>query len=59
MAKTVISHANELVAEHGKEYAIAEFQKLIDELGEPKDFGELCKLSGYETAIEHIKGNIK
>ena len=52
--KTIFQHARELIESHGKEYAIAEYEKRIKELGEPKDFGEVCKLSGYETAIEYI-----
>lgn len=56
--QTVIGKANELVVQHGKEYAIKYFQDKIDEMGKPKDFGELCKQSGWVTAIKHIKGEI-
>lgn len=53
---TVIDHANDLIEKHGKEYAIADFKKKIEELGKPKNFMEVCKLSGYKTAIEYING---
>jgi len=43
-AKTVIGKANELVAEHGKEYAIRYFQDKIDEMGMPKDMVEIQTL---------------
>jgi hypothetical protein len=58
-ALTVIGKANELIESHGTEYAIDFFQKLIDEIGDPNDFQGICKKSGYETAIKHIKGEIK
>lgn len=53
---TVIGKADELVAEVGKEKAIEFFENKIKELGEDKDFQTLCKKSGYETALMHIKG---
>jgi len=56
--KTVISKAKELVEEFGDDYAIKYFQDKIDNIGIPKDFEEICKLSGFETAINYIKGNI-
>lgn len=56
--QTVIGKAKELIAQGGKEYAIKHFQDKLDEMGEPKDFGELCKQSGFLTAIKYIKGEI-
>lgn len=56
-AKTVIGKANELVAEHGKEYAIKYFQDKIDEMGNPKDTVELFRHCGWVTAIKHINEN--
>lgn len=57
-AKSVISKAKELVEEFGNDYAIKYFQDKINELGTPNNFEEICKLSGYETAINYIKGDI-
>lgn len=59
MAQTVISKAKELIEEVGTEKAIAFFQKRIDDIGEPENFQDICKISGNETAIDFIKGNIK
>ena len=59
MAQTVISKAKELIEEVGTEKAIAFFQKRLDDIGEPKNFQDICKISGNETAIDFIKGNIK
>lgn len=59
MAQTIISKAKELIKELGTEKAIAFFQKRIDKIGEPKNFQDICDISGNETAIEFIKGNIK
>lgn len=56
--KSVIGKANELVEQHGKDHAIKYFQEKIDEMGEPKNFEQLCKISGWLTAISHIKGEI-
>lgn len=56
MAKTVISVAKELIAEHGKEHALEVFRKRIEDLGEITDFEGMCKLSGLETAIDYING---
>lgn len=58
MAKTVIKFAKELVSEHGKDYAIKVFEDRIKDLGEPKNFEEMCKVSGWEVAIQYIKGEI-
>lgn len=57
--KTVITTANELIEKYGKDYAIRYFQDKIDDMGNPKDFSELCKQSGWETAIKYIKDKIK
>tara|TARA_R110000851_G_C12754056_1_gene532353 strand:+ start:57 stop:236 length:180 start_codon:yes stop_codon:yes gene_type:complete len=59
MAQTVIGKAKELIEEVGTEKAIAFFQKRIDDIGEPKNFQDICNISGNETAIDFIKGNIK
>lgn len=58
MAKSVIKYAKELIDSVGKEEAIKVFEKRILELGKPKSFEETCKLSGWETAIQYIKGEI-
>jgi len=58
MAKTVIQYAKELIESVGREEAIKVFEKRIEELGKPKNFEEVCKLSGWETAIQFIKGEI-
>ena len=59
MAQTVIGKAKELIEELGTEKAIAFFQKRIDDIGEPKNFQDICNISGNETAIDFIKGKIK
>ena len=59
MGQTVISKAKELIEEVGTEKAIAFFQKRIDDIGEPKNFQDICNISGNETAIDFIKGKIK
>ena len=59
MAQTVISKAKELIEEVGTEKAIAFFQKRIDDIGKPKNFQDICNISGNETAIDFIKGNVK
>jgi hypothetical protein len=58
MAKTVIKYAQELIDTVGKEEAIKVFEKRIGDFGEPKNFEELCKVSGWEVAIQYIKGEI-
>jgi hypothetical protein len=58
MAKTVIQYARELIESVGEEAAIKVFEKRIEELGHPKNFEEFSKLSGWETAIKFIKGEI-
>ena len=50
----IIKKANELIEEKGKDMTIVHFQVLIEELGKPKDFGEQCKLAGYQTAIDWV-----
>lgn len=57
MVKTVISKAKELLETEGKEIAINFFQVRIDEIGEPKNFQDICNISGSEVAIEWIKNN--
>lgn len=57
-SKTVIQYARELVEERGQEEAIKIFQNRIDELGQPKNFEDICKVSAWETAIQYIKGEI-
>jgi hypothetical protein len=54
---TIIEKARELIQTVGKEEAIKFFEKRIGELGEPQNFEEVCKLSGWETAIEFINEN--
>ena len=51
---SVISRSKELINNIGKEEAIKVIQLEIDELGEPKNFQDICKLSGLETAIKYI-----
>lgn len=55
---SVISRAQELIERVGKEEAIKVFEKEIQELGRPKNFEEICMLSGKETAIQYIKGEL-
>lgn len=59
MAQTVISKAKELMEEVGTEKAIAFFQERIDLIGKPKNFQDICNISGNETAIDFINGKIK
>ena len=56
---SVITKAKELIERVGKEDAIKMLEKKIEELGEPKNFEEICKLSGLETALNYVKGEIK
>lgn len=56
---SVITKAKELIETVGKEDAIKMLEKKIEELGEPKNFEEICKLSGLETALNYVKGEIK
>lgn len=58
MAKTVICKPKELMTEVGNEKAIEYFQKRIDEIGKPKNFQEVCNISGLETAIAFIENKI-
>ena len=53
---TVIDKAKELVNSIGKEEAIKFFQNEIEKFGKPKNFAEMCKITGFETAIEFIQG---
>ena len=53
--KTIYSEALRLKEELGKEKAIEFFENKIKGYGEPKNFADICKISGYETAIEIIK----
>jgi hypothetical protein len=52
---TIIAKAKELIEEQGTEKAIQYFQNKIDEIGEAKDFPSVCKIAGFEIAIEFIK----
>lgn len=56
---SVITKAKELIETVGKEDTIKMLEKKIEELGEPKNFEEICKLSGLETALNYVKGEIK
>lgn len=51
---TVIEKAQELVATQGKEAAKKYFIDKITEMGEPKNFLDLCKIYGWSIAIKHI-----
>ena len=55
---TVIDKAKELLESHGEEYAIKFFENRINEIGEPKSFQDICNISGNETAIQWLKGEI-
>lgn len=59
MAKTIFKQAKELKEELGEVEAIAFYQKQLDELGEPKDFSEVCRKSALKTAIDIIKGKFE
>lgn len=59
MAQTVIGKAKQLIEEIGTEKAIDFFQKRIDDIGEPKNFQDICNINGNKTAINFIKGKIK
>jgi len=54
-AVTVISKAKELIETVGSEKAIEFFQEIIDSIGEPKSFDDVCNISGNECAIKYIK----
>lgn len=56
--KSIITQATELIETVGEENAIKFFEEKIITLGKPKNFDEICKLSGYETAIQFIKGEL-
>lgn len=56
---TIIQKANELIEERGHEEAKKEFKKLILAIGEPSNFEQICIISGYEVAIEHINKRIE
>lgn len=58
MLKTVICKAKELIATVGKEEAIKYFENKIIEYGKAKYFEDICIISGYETAISYINGEI-
>ena len=59
MPQTIIGKAKELVKEVGTEKAIAFFQKRIDDIGNPKNFQDICNISGNEIAIDFINGKFK
>lgn len=50
--------SKELIESVGKEEAIAFFKKRIEEIGKPKNFQDVCNISGNETAIAYIKDKI-
>jgi len=52
---TVIGKAKELLEKEGKEKAIAFFEERIKKIGEPKNFQDICNISGNETAIKWLK----
>ena len=52
---TVTDKAKQLIQEFGHEHAIKYFQDKIDELGKPQNFDEVCRQSGWMTAIDYIK----
>lgn len=56
---TIIEKAKELIQSHGKDYAISYFADKITALGEPKNFSEICKLSGWSIAVKYmVESNI-
>lgn len=56
---TVIGKAKQLIEEVGHEEAIKHFEDRIMEMGEPKNFQDVCNITGLEVAIDFIKGKIK
>lgn len=54
MTKSIINKAKELIDSVGKEEAVKVFEKKIEELGEPKNFEEICKLSGCTEPLYFI-----
>ena len=56
---SIITRAKELINSFGKEETIIYFEKEIEKLGEPKSFEDMCKLSGFETAIKYIKEELE
>ncbi len=51
---TVIGKAKQLIENHGKDFAIKFFQDRIEAIGEPKNFQDICNISGNKTAIDFI-----
>lgn len=58
MALTVIDKAKELLEKEGKGKAIAFFEERIKDIGNPKNFQEVCNIAGNKTAIKWIKDQI-
>lgn len=54
---TVIGKAKELVRTQGKQKAIEFFENRIKEIGSPKNFDDMCNISGNKTAIKWINEN--
>lgn len=52
---TVIDKAKELIDTVGKEKAIEYFEDRIKQHSPPKEFSDITKIAGAETAIEFIK----
>lgn len=57
--RTIIDLANDLVRDHGINDAIDILEDKIKSISPPIDFAAVCKISGYKTAIMHLKGEIK
>mgnify|MGYP006432678149 CR=1 FL=1 len=56
MAQTLISKADALIRENGKEEAINFFQKRIDAIGSPKSFQDIINLTANKNTIDYING---
>lgn len=56
---TIFKQAKELRESLGEEKAIEYYQKQLDELGEPKNFPEVCKQSALLTAIDVVMGKFE
>ena len=53
---TIIDKARELKEQRGLNYAISFFEDRIKAIGKPKNFQDVCNISGNETAIEWLNG---
>lgn len=58
MAQTVICKAKELLEKDGKENAISFFEDRIKKIGEPKNFQDVCNISGNKIAIKWINDQV-